>query len=479
MSIDAPTFNHEDFISDRSKGRKVSYFWENVPHVENPHPALIQLVGGLPNHGFFPVESASVELRDKPFSENPATTFEIEVDPSDPTKIGIRDAFQYNDDEGLGPLREQIRDIVKRVVKPISSDWDVLCTHGGLDGIMKVFDVIINPGDVVLFEEFTFTPVLSFLEEKGGVAIPIKLEKCFSSTPGLDYADELTNLLENWSTIHPDLPKPKLLYTIPNGHNPLGLAQSLETKKRIYDLATKYNFMILEDEPYAYLNFTKYDEEPNFNLSNDEFLSTIVPSYLTLDKVGRVIRTETFSKVYSPGLRLGFNVINKAFFKNFIISSQVSSRAPSGYSQIFVNNTINQLGGVEGWIHWITQVRNEYLKRKNAFVNTLKKSKAHEKGYLTVIDPDCGMFVSVIINVQNHKLFTGDNFDEIMDLFYISAVQSGFLAVLGRNMSVDKEFSKERSNFIRCAISYASSPDVLVEAAERLSTSLLKLFDQA
>lgn len=475
--MDSPVFEINDFISTRSKNRKISHFWENVPEVENAHPAPIQLIGGMPNHGFFPVESALVDIRDKPFSENTATSFNIEVDPLDPTKIGIKDALQYSDDSGLAPLLEQIRSIVQRVVKPVSPDWDVLCTHGGSDGIMKVFDVIINPGEVVLFEEFTFTPVLSVLKEKGGIAIPIKLEKSFASTPSLDYADELENLLENWSTIHPGLPKPKLLYTIPNGHNPLGLAQSFETKKKIYELATKHNFMILEDEPYGYLTFTKYDEEPNFNLSNDEFIASIVPSYLTLDKVGRVIRSETFSKVYSPGLRLGFAVMNKALIKSFVAAAQVSNKGPSGLSQIFVNNTIHQLGGVEGWIHWITQVRNEYLQRKNVFVTTLQNSKAHSKNYFSVIDPDCGMFVAVIINVQNHKLFNGENYDEIMDLFYTCAVQSGFLAVLGRNMGVDKEFSKERSNFIRCAISYASSHAVLADASERLSSALLELFD--
>lgn len=477
MSTAGPVFNHEDFISDRSKNRKINHFWKSVPALDNPHPDPIQLIGGQPNHGFFPVESATVELRDKPFSPSSTAIFNIEAEPSDSTKLGIKDAFQYSEDAGLEPLREQIREIVKRVVKPISPDWEISCTQGGSDGIMKVFDIIINPGDVVLFEEFTFTPVLSLLKEKGGIPIPIKLENCFSSSPSLDYADELTNLLENWSTIHPGLPTPKILYTIPSGHNPLGLAKSIKTKQRVYDLATKYNFLILEDEPYAYLSFTKSDEEPNFNLSNDEFLASIRPSYLTIDTVGRVIRTETFSKVFSPGLRLGFCVLNKAFFKNFTDSFRVYNKGPSGYSQLFVNNTINQLGGVEGWIHWIIQVRNEYLKRKNAFVNALKTSKAHENGYLTVIDPDCGMFVSVILNVQNHKLFNGDNIDEVVDLLYANAAQNGFLAVLGRNMTVDKEFSRERSNFLRCAISYASSSDVLIEAAERLSTSLLQSFN--
>lgn len=473
----AQPFNPDDFVSTRSKNRNFKHFWINVPKVDNPHEAPIQLIGGMPNHNFFPVKAANVDLREKPFCENAASTFQIETIPSDPTKLGIKDALQYSDDGGLEPLREQIRQIVKRVVNPVSDNWDVICTHGGCDGIYKTFDIIINPGEVVLFEEFTFTPVLNFLSEKGGIPIPIKLEKCFTPNPSFDYVDELEHLLDNWSDIYPNLPKPKLLYTIPNGHNPLGLAQSFEHKLRVYDLATKHNFMILEDEPYGYLNFTKYDQEPNFELTNDEFLKSITPSYLTIDNVGRVIRSETFSKVYSPGLRLGFNVMNKSFIQKFVDASQACNRGASGYSQLFVNNTINHLGGVEGWIHWIIQVRNEYLQRKNTFVTALQESEAHNKGYLRAIDPDCGMFVTVIINLDKHKLFADKNYNNLMDSVYIAAAETGFLAVLGRNMSVNESFSTERSNFLRCAISFASTHEMLIEAAQRLSFSLIKLFE--
>lgn len=472
----------EDFpllplVSDRCKNRNPVYFWQDVPVVENAHKDPIQLVGGLPNYGFFPVTGANVQLREEPFKGgHDDLSFQIKDVSTRDDEVDIKSSFQYSDQNGQIELRNQIKEFVKRVVKPVSNDWDIVCTLGGLDGIMKCFDIFINPGDTVLIEEFTFTPVLNNLVEFGGIPIPIKLNNLIKDHK-IDYVDELENMLNNWDTIHPNLSKPKMLYTIPNGHNPLGLAQSLDHKKRIYQLAELHNFIILEDEPYSYLNFTKYDETPNYNLTNDEFINSLNPSFTTMDTTGRVIRIETFSKIYAPGLRLGYMVINKAFINLFTKSGELLTRAPSGFSQIFVNNTIIKLGGIEGWIQWITKVRNEYLKRKNHFINSLMKTKAFKEGYLTPIDPNCGMFVSIIINIEKSNEFNGINYNQLMDKFYINSAQIGVLAVLGRNMSVKSEFSTERSNFIRTAISFVDDVSILDLAAQRLSDATCKLFE--
>ncbi|KAG0684407.1 hypothetical protein C6P40_002919 [Pichia californica] len=471
-------FKFQSFVSERAKQRKPHNFWSNVPKVNNPHPNPIQLIGGLPNYQFFPVDSIDVHLRNEPFSNNDEKLFTLNsVSPDNDNIIDIKTALQYSEVSGINPLLNQIKQFVKRVPRPITNNWDVVCTLGGSDGIGKTFDILINPGDCVLFEEFTFTPVIGLLKERGGIPIPIKIENILENSI-VDYATELENLLKNWSTLKPNLPKPKVLYTIPNGHNPLGLAQSIEHKKKIYKLAETYNFIILEDEPYSYLNFDKYnDPNTNFNLTNDEFINSLNPSYKTIDVSDRVIRVETFSKIFAPGMRLGFIVAHPKFIPYYNSSAALFTRSPNGYSQIFLNNTIIQLGGIEGWIKWIIKVRNEYLKRKNVYVTSLINSKAYEKGYLNPIDPNCGMFVPIIVNVKNHKNFNGENFDELMDQFYIKAVQSGVLVVLGRNMTVDNKLSASRSNFIRTAICYVDSHDILKEAVSRLNEATINFFE--
>lgn len=470
-----------ELIADRVKARTPHMFWSNVPKVENPHPQPIQLIGGLPNHELFPVTSFDVHLREKPFDNSHDKIFKSVAVAPNTEIVDIKNALQYSDLKGLDPLREQIRRFVKRVARPVTDAWDVVMTLGGSDGIAKAFDLLVNPGDTVLFEEFSFIPVLGNLEERGGIAVPIKIPNILGEDENSDsfnYADELENMLENWSTLKPGLPKPKALYTIPNGHNPTGLAQSMKHKKKIYELAEKYNFIIIEDEPYSYLNFDKYDD-PNtkYNLTNDEFIESLNPSYKTIDVSGRVIRVETFSKIFAPGVRLGFIVAHPKFLSFINSSAALYTRSPNGFSQLFLNNAIIQLGGVEGWINWITKVRNEYLQRKNVYVKALFESAAHQKGYLRPIDPNCGMFVPIVLNIKKHKNFTDDNYDELMEQFYVKSVQAGVLVVLGRNMSIDNKFSAERSNFLRTAICYVDTHDILKEAASRLSEATINFFE--
>lgn len=97
------------------------------------------------------------------------------------------------------------------------------------------------------------------------------------------------------------------------------MTQTLEFRKEIYALAEKYDFAIIEDDPYGYLSLPAYRPPQGiFQLKEfltvDEYIADhLVPSYLTIDTTGRVIRIETFSKLFAPGLRLGFMVAHKDF----------------------------------------------------------------------------------------------------------------------------------------------------------------------
>lgn len=96
----------------------------------------------------------------------------------------------------------------------------------------------------------------------------------------------LREQLDNWPS---DKRKPKMLYTVPVGGNPTGVSQTLERKKEIYQIAQEHNLLILEDDPYYYLQY------------GDK-----IPSYLSMDVDGRVLRFDSMSKILSSGLRVGW-----------------------------------------------------------------------------------------------------------------------------------------------------------------------------
>ncbi|VEU22074.1 DEKNAAC103082 [Brettanomyces naardenensis] len=478
-SAKVPAFAHEHLIAKRIRNRTHSQFWQSIdpPPGVKYHEKPISLVGGMPNHGFFPVTKLDVHLASRPFAFDSGSIATVPGQTTNESELDLQTALQYANSEGQPQLLNVAKSFVKRVVKPALDDWDVSMTLGGADGIGKCFNTLLNPGDSVLFEEFTFNPILNGCREYGGTPVPIKLSKVLADgTLGrMDYADELEDMLSNWSKRYPKLGKPKALYTIPNGHNPLGVALSLDQKKRIYALAEKYDFFIIEDEPYAYLNFSPASEKANYELTNDEFIASLHPSYTTLDKSGRVARVETFSKIFAPGSRLGYVTAHPQFIRYIMTCNDILTRAPSGLSQAVVNNTIVRLGGLEGWIHWITLVRNEYLRRKNAMIKAFQETDAFKKGYISPIDPSCGMFISLKINLPEERKTETIS---LMEKYFVKCRVEGVISVLGGNMAVDKEYSKERANFVRIAICYPEDASVLVEAANRFGRAAVDLFEE-
>lgn len=487
-------FKLDHLISKRAAGRVITHFVNNeAPTGVKPHPKPLSLGGGTPNYGFFPIESILINLIDAPFAKEqdpltPADSTEdlkiksrTAITPSvteDKEVIDLKAGLQYALIEGLDPLVKFITDFVARVQKPVTPDWQVVLSNGAGNGLNKVVDLFIDPEDVVLVEEFTFSPFLSSVKNCGGYSLPVKLD-FFGE--GIDY-EYLKNLLENWDTIYPGKRMPKLLYTIPTGQNPTGLVQSLELRKKIYALAEKYDFAILEDDPYGYLALPSYNDiksgkvDVNKEISVSEFIDDVLyPSYLSIDTSGRVVRVETFSKVFAPGLRLGYIVGSKNFIKAINSYANISTRSPSGPSQILVNNVINHWGGLDGWLGWIMKVRKEYILRRNTMLDTLYASELFKKNLISVIDPKAGMFVSVVLNYDTDK-YTPEQYASLTkkELVY-KAVETGVEIVPGPNMAFDP-LANEHSNFVRLTIASASCHEQLIEATNRFCAAVELLF---
>lgn len=485
-------------ISERAKSRSKTHFAtensENAPPNFKAHPSPLRLDYGTPNAGFFPINSIKVDVKDYPFEESKEYTefagiekakeheeVIVEKHLDDKQIIDLATGLQYSLVSGIAPLHQFTKDVIRRTNNPAYEEWDTILSTGAGDGLNKAIDVFLDEGEVVLLEEFTFTPILQSIQNAGAIAVPIKLKFGSNQTAsnGIDL-EYLEDLLENWDQIHPELKgrKPKALYTISSGQNPTGLTQSLQFRKNVYSLAQSHDFAIIEDDPYGYLTLEPYRSgiEPQdwLSLSSKEYLENhLIPSYITIDTDGRVLRVETFSKLFAPGLRLGFLVGHKKVIEAIEKYANIVTRSTSGASQLLLNNIIQQkFKGVDGWLEWVLKLRKVYTDRRNVLLRTLYELKAFEAGQFAVVEPKAGMFVSVIVNFPQ-----GTDVANKIDLLDWKFRAYGVGVVTGLKMAVDKQFSLARGNFFRLTYAPANSLHSLAEGAERFTRAISDFFE--
>ena len=164
-----------------------------------------------------------------------------------------------------------------------------MVTSGGQQALDLCFKTLINEGDNVAVEKPSFIGGLNSLRSYGAKlhGVPVK-------SSGID-TDALEELLKHT--------KIKLLYTITTFQNPSGITMDLKTRKKILELAEKYDFYILEDNPYGELRFKGEN----------------LPTVKSLDTEGRFIYAGSFSKVLSAGMRIGWAVARKDIFEKMVI----------------------------------------------------------------------------------------------------------------------------------------------------------------
>lgn len=239
-------------------------------------PGVISFAAGNPAPEAFPVEEISrisAELLEK-----------------DPIL-----ALQYNITEGY----PELRDILKaRMAEQHCFDKaadDLITTSGAQQANELSCKVLLNRGDTMFCESPSFIGSLNAFRSYGVNLVGVELEEDGMDLNALEQA-----VKEN--------PNPKLVYVIPNFQNPTGRVMSLEKRKGLYQLACKYDLIILEDNPYGDLRFA----------------GTSIPSIKSMDTEHRVIYSGTFSKILAPGLRVGYVSAPKEIVSKITVCKQVS-----------------------------------------------------------------------------------------------------------------------------------------------------------
>ncbi|XP_059100567.1 kynurenine/alpha-aminoadipate aminotransferase, mitochondrial [Peromyscus eremicus] len=338
--------NYSRFLTATSLSRKPSPIRGTVEIMSRTPKTLISLAPGSPNPSMFPFKKAT-------FTVENGDTIQFEGDV-------IQRALQYSPSYGIPELLSWLKQFQIKLHNPPTVHYppnqgqmDLCITSGCQDGLCKVFEMLINPGDTILVNEPLFTGTLFAMKPLGGNIINVP-----SDEHGIIPKD-LKRILSQWKpedSKDPMKKTPKFLYTVPNGNNPTGYSLTGDRKKEIYELARIYDFLIIEDDPYYFLQFNK----------------PWVPTFLSMDVDGRVIRADSFSKIISSGLRVGFMTGPKSLIERIVLHTQVSSLHPCTFSQLMISQLLHQWGE-EGFLTHVDRIIDFYKDQRSAILAAADK----------------------------------------------------------------------------------------------------------
>lgn len=266
-------------------------------------------------------------------------------------------ALQYSVTEGYIPLREHLKKYMLEKHN-VGRDFDELIITSGAQQVMSLTSMVLcNSGDTVICENPSFIGSLNAFRSFG-----LKLV-------GVDIDDDGINIekLEAALKAHPEA---KFIYTIPTFQNPSGTCMSLEKRKAVYALAKKYGIIILEDNPY----------------SDTRFAGDELPTIKSMDEDGIVVYAGTFSKVISPGLRVGYAIAPKEIISKMVVCKQTSDVHTSIFSQIICHKFMTEYD----YEAHLDRNREVYRKKCKLMTDLLDE---HLGGKVTYVKPDGGLFI--------------------------------------------------------------------------------------
>ncbi|KAJ2061062.1 hypothetical protein GGI17_003319 [Coemansia sp. S146] len=428
-------------------------------------PTLVSLGAGLPHPDTFPFISVTATVAEAGKSSVDATARHVDVSIAAraPTAVteGLERFLQYGNGRGVASYAGFAQEHTERVHSPLYDDWDVVVSAGNTDAFVKALMLFCQSGDTLIVDEWTYPAIIETVGPMN-----IGLASVQMDDEGIVPA-ALDSLCLNWSA---DAPRPRVAYMIPTAQNPTGATMSMQRKQAIYEVAKKHDLVIIEDDPYYYLQFGEYrpvgeTADPEDRYSDLPGVTALIPSLLSMDTDGRVIRLDSFSKILAPGLRCGWITAPKYMTDKIQFHNETSVQQPAGLSQAIVSKLINEHWGHEGWERHLVQIQRDYAMRRDRFVELCQK---YLKGKVEFTVPSAGMFLwfRVLLSeeVQGREGVMQEVF-ESMIANHVLLVPGHLFSPLGATPEV---LSKP---FVRAAFSYASIDD-FETAITRLAKAL-------
>lgn len=331
-------------------------------------------------------------------------------------------ALEYGERSGYAPLREGIVHILASQGLQTNAE-SILITAGSQQAIFLVSQVLLKPNDVILVENPTYPVALDLFRALGFQIIGIPVDR-----HGMQ-VEKLEKLLQQHH--------PKLIYTIPNFHNPTGTCLSSPRRRELIVLAERYNVPILEDD---FVGDLRYEGRAQ-------------PSLKALDAKGQVIYVGTFSKMLMPGLRVGFIVADGPVYHSLLNFKRVSDLATSTLIQRALDAYVT-VGRYQTYLHRTSQT---FRKRRDVMATAIKKYLPSKVSFDI---PSGGLFIWLRLPEKTYA-------DELLPL----ACKEGVSFAPGNFFFIDDKNGRE---WLR--LNFASQPvEDIEEGIKRLAKAMRRM----
>jgi 2-aminoadipate transaminase len=304
-------------------------------------PDVISLAGGLPDTSSFPPETFA-GLMDRIARDSCAA------------------ALQYGPTEGFDETKVRIAEVMSAEGMRANPD-DIIVTTGGQQVIDLVTKTLIDPGDVVICEAPTYPGAVPTFSSYEADVIQIEMD---SDGMRIDLLEETLERLAG------ERRRPKFIYTVPTFQNPAGVTLSAPRRRRLVEIAREQELLVLEDNPYGLL---RYEGEP-------------LPPLYALDGGEYVLYLGTFSKILSPGIRLGWVSAPGPVLAKINLGKQAADLCTSSLTQHFVDAYFED----GRWRHYVSDLCAIYRQRRDAMLDALAEFFPREAEWT---QPSGGLFI--------------------------------------------------------------------------------------
>ncbi|KUI65749.1 hypothetical protein VM1G_01700 [Cytospora mali] len=463
-------------LSQESLSRRPCMLKEAARYMKNP--GLISLGGGLPRPEYFPFDSLSMKVPVSPefteeaikISGKTLTIGKYDTIEKPEAEYDLAIGMNYGQATGSPQMLRWVTEHTELVFHPPYADWQCCMTVGSTGALEQALRMFCdkNRGDSVMMDEFAFSTALETAEPLGIKIVGIEMDN-----EGL-LPESMDEILSNWDPKERNgARKPHVLYTVPSGQNPTGATMGVQRRKDIYDVCQKHDVFIIEDEPYYFLQMEPYvkggksEASPALE-SLDGFLDSLMPSLLSLDVDGRVLRMDSFSKVVMPGSRTGWVTGSEQIIERYMRHAEVASQGPAGLSQVVLHKLLDDHWGHEGYFRWLQHLRHEYTKRRDVVLKACEDFLPAE--VVSFNPPTAGMFQWIKVDYSLHPDAGKRSIPEIEEEIFLSCIDKGVLVARGSWFAAEHD-KPPKDLFFRATFA-AASPENMREAIRRFSEAV-------